>query len=165
MANRDVSASNPRLYPSFPIPAVSALIMHKENVLLIKRAASPGKGLWALPGGVVELGEDLKAALIREVKEETGLLVDVGDVFSVSQYVEIDNAGRTRYHYVILTFLCRVAGEPLTVPKTDAAEVAWFDVSNALKLKLTETTRLVLSKLHDHTNEIYLGTSVSRVCM
>ena len=86
-------------------------------------------------------------------------------MFSVSQYVEIDNAGRTRYHYVILTFLCRVAGEPLTVPKTDAAEAAWFDVSNALKLKLTETTRLVLSKLHDHTNEIYLGTSVSRVCM
>ena len=79
-------------------------------MLLVKRAHEPLKGEWSLPGGAVEVGETLEAALAREVLEETGLDVDVGPVVEVLDRIERDADGRVEYHFVIIDYLCRAVG-------------------------------------------------------
>ena len=138
-----------REYPEAPRVGVSALIRQGDMVLLVKRGAEPGKGCWALPGGLLELGEDLADAVKREVQEETGLLVEPTDIVAVQQYVE----GRVRYHYVLITFECEVRGGS-PKPGSDAVEVSWLPSGEALKLRLTDTTRRILSR----GNRVYLGT-------
>ncbi len=138
-----------REFPKAPLVGVSALIKEGDRILLVKRGAEPGRGCWALPGGLLELGEDLEAAVRREVREETGLEVDPLDVVAVQQYIE----GNVRYHYVLITFECRVrSGSPRA--GSDAADVSWFGLEDALSLRLTDTTRRVLLG----GGKIYLGT-------
>ncbi len=151
-----------RLYPSFPIPAVSALIIRNDEILLVKRGASPGKGLWSLPGGVIEVGEDAQSALIREVFEETHLKIEVDDLFAVLQYVELDPEDKVRYHYLILVFKCHAIGSSKPHPRTDALEVRWVKTSSALLYELTKTSRIILEKLHKSFDRLYLGTIISR---
>ncbi len=149
-----------RLFPQYPLPAVSALILNKSKsrVVLVRRGASPGRGLWSLPGGAIEVGEDLEEAVKREVLEETGLEVIVDDLFSVTQYVETSGKG-VRYHYVILTFVCYPKEEGVH-PRAggDALEARWISLSNVSDLELTKTTRAVLEKLTKGTKSVYLGS-------
>ena len=99
-----------RLYPERPIVAVGAVIFDGERVLLIKRANEPSKGEWSLPGGAVEVGESLEAALAREVREETCLDVTVGPVVEVLDRIRRDEIDRVKYHYVIVDYLCHPRG-------------------------------------------------------
>ena len=101
---------------------VGAVVIHEERVLLIKRGKEPLRGRWVVPGGTVELGETLEAALTREVLEETGLVVTPREVVTVFDRIERD-AGGVRYHYVIVDYLCDyVSGAPRAA--SDAEEVA-----------------------------------------
>lgn len=94
------------------------------KALIIKRAHEPRKGEWSLPGGLLELGESLQDAVRREIKEETSLDIDVGPVIETFDRVHRDDAGRIRYHFVIIDFVCWPGdGEP--VPGSDAEDVAW----------------------------------------
>jgi ADP-ribose pyrophosphatase YjhB (NUDIX family) len=93
-------------------------------VLLVKRAFPPRQGEWSLPGGQLELGESLAEGVRREVREETGLDVDVGALLEVFDRVHRDDAGRIRYHFVIADFLCAPTGGTLAAGD-DAAEVRW----------------------------------------
>jgi ADP-ribose pyrophosphatase YjhB (NUDIX family) len=99
------------------------------RVLLIRRGQEPLKGEWSLPGGAVELGETLEEAVRREVLEETGLVVEPVDVVEAFDRIARDEAGRVRYHYVLVDFLCRVKdGADLACPiacATDALEGRW----------------------------------------
>jgi 8-oxo-dGTP diphosphatase len=123
-----------REYPDAPIAGVGAVIVDERAsgepvVLLIRRAQEPLKGEWSLPGGAVELGETLEAAIRREVLEETGLPVDVVDVVKAFDRIVRDGDSRVRYHYVLVDFLCRVTGgaelaRPVTC-STDALEARW----------------------------------------
>lgn len=118
-----------REYPEAPIAGVGALIVQKgpdgnQQVLLIRRGQEPLKGEWSLPGGAVELGETLEQAIVREVLEETGLVVDVLDTVKAFDRISRDDAGRVRYHYVLVDFLCRVTGGSLACA-TDAVEARW----------------------------------------
>lgn len=103
---------------------VGAVIIDRTRVLLVKRGQPPLAGEWSLPGGAVEVGETLSAALQREVLEETGLLVDVGPVVEVLDRIHLDPSGRVEYHYVLIDYLCTVVGGHLEAG-TDAADVRW----------------------------------------
>jgi 8-oxo-dGTP diphosphatase len=139
-----------REYPESPLVGVGAVIVddshnfegHSSNsanrerrVLLIRRGQAPLLGEWSLPGGVVECGEKLRDAAAREAREETGLLVETGDMLGVYERVIKGDEGRVRYHYVLIDFLCRPMGGELKAG-SDAAEVRWFmrDELPALKL-------------------------------
>jgi len=137
-----------RQYPDRPIVAVGAVILDGDRVLLIQRGQEPLKGEWSLPGGAVEVGETLQAALAREVREETSLDVVVGPVVEVLDSIRRDPDGRAAYHYVIIDYLCRVRnGTPHTpVCGTDAADVRWVPLVELDSYHLTPVAAQVIRK-------------------
>jgi ADP-ribose pyrophosphatase YjhB (NUDIX family) len=102
-----------RSYPERPFLAVSAAIVRDGHVLLVQRARPPANGLYSLPGGVVEVGETLAEAIVREVCEETSLAIEPVALAGFREAISRDSAGRVERHFVILPFAARwLAGEP-----------------------------------------------------
>ena len=114
-----------REYPETPLIGVGAVVVEGGRVLLVRRGSEPLKGEWSLPGGLVELGESLEAALIREVGEETGLIVQPLELIELLDRIHRDGQ-RVRYHYVIADYLCRVTGGQLRAA-SDADAVRWVE--------------------------------------
>jgi ADP-ribose pyrophosphatase YjhB (NUDIX family) len=114
-----------REYPEVPFVGVGAVIVQDKRVLLIRRGQPPLLGEWSLPGGVLECGEALREATVREAHEETGLVVETLDMLGVYERVIRSDDGRVRYHYVLIDFLCRPIGGELRAG-SDAADVRWF---------------------------------------
>ena len=139
------TSDDTREYPPRPIVGVGAVILDSQRVLLARRGHAPLEGHWSLPGGMVELGEHLEAALVREVFEETGLRVDVGPVVKVLDRIERTADDRVTYHYVIIDYLCRSrGGQPAR--GSDAAEVCWADLADLAQYGLTEAATAVILK-------------------
>src|ERR1700752_2066288 len=100
-----------REYPESPLVGVGAIIIERGRVVLVKRGHPPLAGEGSIPGGVLEMGETLRQAAVREALEETGLTVETGELLGVFDRILRDADGRTRYHYVLIDFLChRTAG-------------------------------------------------------
>ena len=95
-----------RQYPERPIVGVGAVIVQDGKVVLVKRRHEPLAGRWSLPGGTLELGETLEVGVAREIREETGLEVEVGPLIEVFDRIMTDEAGRVRYHFVLADYLC-----------------------------------------------------------
>ena len=132
-----------RKYPESPLVGVGAVIINDGRVLLVKRGHPPLAGEWSIPGGVLELGETLREAAIREVQEETCLTVETADLLGVYDRVLRDEDQRTLYHYVLVDFLCRrVAGEPKAAG--DADEVGWFTPAEVARFALAKDTAEVI---------------------
>jgi len=132
-----------REYLDSPLVGVGAIIIENGRVLLVKRGHPPLVGEWSIPGGVLELGETLREAAVREAMEETCLSVEPTELLGVYDRVLRDDAGRTLYHYVLVDFLCRrVAGEARAAD--DADEVGWFTAVEAGALGLAEDTAEVV---------------------
>jgi 8-oxo-dGTP diphosphatase len=134
-----------REYPDRPIVGVGAVIIDHGRVLLVKRGSPPLLGEWSLPGGVVEVGETLRAAAAREAREETGLLVEAGEVLEVLDRIIPGENGRALYHYVLIDFLCRVTGGELR-NGGDAADVAWASSGELPPYKLEQPAMQVIGK-------------------
>ena len=107
---------------------MGAVVVRDGRALIVKRAHEPRKGEWSLPGGLLELGESLADAVRREIKEETGLDIAVGPVIETFDRVHRDDAGRIRYHFVIIDFVCWPDGGE-AVAGSDAEDVAWVSAS------------------------------------
>jgi len=124
------------------------VILDGDRVLLVQRGQEPLKGEWSLPGGAVEVGETLEAALAREVREETSLDVIVGPVVEVLESIRRDAGGRAEYHYVIIDYACRVrSGTPTAAARgTDAADVRWVRVDELDRYHLTDAALAVIRK-------------------
>ncbi len=146
-----------RDYPDRPIVGVGAVIVHRkdredrERVLLIKRGSPPLLGEWSLPGGVVELGETLRAAAEREAREETGLIVKAGDVIEVLDRIIPGREGAPQYHYVLIDFLCTVQGGELRAGG-DAADVRWAGESELAEYKLEQPAVEVIRKAFERSS-------------
>jgi 8-oxo-dGTP diphosphatase len=137
-----------RKYPERPIVAVGAVILDGDRVLLVQRGQEPLKGEWSLPGGAVEVGETLEAALAREVREETSLDVLVGPVVEVLDSIRRDADGRAEYHYVIVDYACRLpSGTPSAAARgSDAAAVRWVPVDELHRYRVTDAAIAVIRK-------------------
>ncbi len=112
-----------REYPTRPIVGVGGVVVHRQRVLLIRRGREPLKGQWSIPGGMVELGEELAAAARRELKEETGLDVDPLAVIAVLDRIQRVRR-RVKYHYVIVDYACRLRRGRLR-PASDVIDARW----------------------------------------
>lgn len=107
-------------------------------MLLVQRANEPWKGYWSIPGGVVHTGELLRDAVIREMREETGLEVEPLEVVEVFESISV------LFHYVVIDYLCRVAAGNLK-PGDDALDARWFSI-NALPENITAGAPAVIQK-------------------
>ena len=137
------SANSTRRYPARPVLGDGALILDQDRVLLVERGREPLAGYWSLPGGVVEAGERLEDAIVREVLEETGLAVRTGAIATVFERIIADAAGACEYHYVLIDFYCIIEGGELR-PGDDSRSVQWFDISALSDLPMTAGTREVI---------------------
>ncbi len=134
-----------REFPEVPLVGVGAIIVEDGCVVLVKRAHPPLQAEWSIPGGVLEVGELVREAAIREAREETGLTVEPGELLGVYDRVLRSPERRVQYHYVLIDFLCRrVAGD--LAAGSDAAEVRWFRREDLPALKLAEDTLDVILK-------------------
>jgi 8-oxo-dGTP diphosphatase len=134
-----------RLFPARPVVGVGAVIVDGDRVLLVKRAQPPLAGEWSLPGGAVEVGETLSAALQREVLEETGFLVEVGQIVEVLDRIHLDDAGRVEYHYVLLDYLCTTVGGHLGAGP-DAADARWATASELPAYRLSAQAMAIIAR-------------------
>ena len=134
-----------REFPETPLVGVGAIIIEDSRVVLVKRAHPPLQAEWSIPGGVLEVGELVREAAIREAREETGLTVEPGELLGVYDRVLRDADQRVQYHYVLIVFLCRrVAGD--LAAASDAAEVGCFTREELPGLNLAEDTVDVIRK-------------------
>jgi 8-oxo-dGTP diphosphatase len=128
-----------RLYPSQPVVGVGAIILRAGKILLEKRGNEPARGQWTIPGGVVEVGESLEAAVRRETKEETGLEVNAASLIDVVDQVHLDKAGKIEYHYVIIDYVVKATGEPKA--ESDADQLKWVSLGEVEVYDLTPSFR------------------------
>jgi len=135
-------------YPQHPIAAVGAVLVKNGAVLLVKRGYPPGKGMWAVPGGVIEVGESIEDAAVRELEEETGLRAEPRGIVWVTNVVVREGA-RVRYHYVIIDVLF----DSRTVkgflrPGGDAVDVAWMSMDEVVaRSDVSRTTKSLVEYL------------------
>ena len=134
-----------REFPSSPLVGVGAVVVHEGRVLLVQRGHEPAKGQWSLPGGLMDVGESLREAVIREVREETGLIVEPVELIELLERIHRDDH-RVRYHYVIADYLCLVVGGTLAAA-SDADAVRWvvraeWNSHSALRID-SITTRVI----------------------
>jgi 8-oxo-dGTP diphosphatase len=129
-----------RLYPNLPIVSAGAIIVRNGRILLEKRKNDPGRGKWSIPGGIVELGETPEQTVIREVQEETGLVVDSPELVDVVSPVTLDESGRVKYHFVIVDYLVKVKGGTARAA-SDAAKLEWIRLEEVEQRDLTKSFR------------------------
>jgi 8-oxo-dGTP diphosphatase len=135
-----------RAYPDRPFVGVGAVIVDETaRVLLVKRRFDPLAGQWSLPGGAVDVGETLEACVVREMREETGLDVEVGRVIEVFDRIMHDDEGRVQYHYVLVDYVCRPLGGTLAAA-SDVADVAWVAPDALADYRLTDKAIAVIAQ-------------------
>jgi len=144
-----------REYPKQPLVGVGGVVIHRQRVLLIKRGAEPLKHQWSIPGGMLELGEELAEGARRELKEETGLDVEPLEVIAVFDRILRDTGteggwslkgrGRVRYHYVIVDYVCRLKGGKLA-PASDVLDARWVRRQDLPEYHLTEMATHVVGE-------------------
>jgi len=134
-----------REFPSAPLVGVGGVVIEDGRVLLIRRGQAPLLGEWSLPGGLLECGETLREAVVREVLEETALAVEATTMLGVYERVTRSDDGRVRYHYVLIDFLCHRVDGALNAG-SDAAEAGWFLQHNLADLALPGDTLGVIRR-------------------
>ena len=140
-----------REYPGHPVVGVGAVVVRDGRALVVRRAHEPRKGEWSLPGGLLDLGESLVDAARREIREETGLEVELGPIIETFDRVHRDAEGRIRYHFVIVDFVCW-SNEGDAVAGSDAEAVAWVTAGEIDQYGVNAHAKAVIVK----------GLSISR---
>jgi len=121
------------------------VVIHEGRALLIKRGSEPLKDQWSIPGGTLELGESIQEGVRRELLEETGIEVRVGELIEVFDRIFRDAAGKIQYHFVIVDYLCeKISGE--AKPASDVTDTAWVREEDLWNYKLTEAATRVIRK-------------------
>ena len=147
-----------REYPKQPLAGVGAVIINEGKMILVKRGVEPGKGKWSIPGGLVELGETVREATVREAKEETDLDVEivVDRPLDAFDNIDIDEKGGLRYHYVLIQFLTRPKNGTLK-PSSDVSDAKWVPLQEVERYDLTKPFRKFFTKHKDELKEFSRG--------
>jgi ADP-ribose pyrophosphatase YjhB (NUDIX family) len=140
-----MTPADDRRYPKRPLVGVGALIFNRGRILMAQRGKEPLKGWWSLPGGALEIGESLDAAVRREVLEETGLEIEPVRVFEIFERIMRDAEGRPEYHYVLIDYVCRITGGTLRAGD-DVCRVEWVRPEGLKELQITEGTLDLIEK-------------------
>ncbi len=144
--------SESREYPVRPICGVGAFVRKGDAILLIRRGKAPRLNEWSIPGGAVELGETWREAARREVREECGIEIAVGDVLDAIDIIERDPDGRIRYDYAIVDFMATfLQGEPRA--NSDAADVRWVTRDVLDQYPMNPQTRKLLLRAFAFRNQ------------
>jgi len=132
-----------REYPAAPIVGLGAVVWHQGKVLMIRRGRPPRAGIWSLPGGAQLLGETVEEGIRREIREETGVEIELLGLLAVIDSVQHDADGRIVYHYTIIDYAARwLSGD--VQAGDDAADAAWFAPEELAGLELwAETMRVI----------------------
>ena len=134
-----------REYPELPVVGVGGVVIRDGCALLIRRGHAPLKGEWSIPGGTLEVGETIAEGIQRELLEETGMVVRVGEFIEVFDRIFRDRDGRIQYHFVILDYLCEaVSGEVRA--GGDVTEAVWAPEKELVKFSLTPAATRVIRK-------------------
>jgi len=141
-----------RQYPDRPVVGVGGVLIEKGRTLLIKRGSEPLLGQWSIPGGTLELGESLQEGVAREMREETGLEVQVQEMIEVFDRIflepeakVVDGKARPKYHYVIVDYLCeRLSGTPQA--GSDVTDLVFASEDELVNFHLTPTAMRVLRR-------------------
>jgi len=137
--------SNQREYPERPLVGVGGVVIAGGRALLIRRGGPPLAGQWSIPGGMLELGESIEEGVRRELQEETGIEVRVRDLIEVFERIIPGEGGRTRYHFVIVDYLCEmVRGEARAA--SDVTDVAWASEAELAQYGLTAIATRVIRR-------------------
>ena len=137
------AAKNKNAYPPCPLVAVGAVVFKNNCVLLVRRGQAPSEGLWAIPGGSVEIGETLQEAAEREILEETGIRIRAGKPIYTFDVIDRDAEGKIRFHYVIVDLAADyVSGQPAA--GDDAAEARWVSTHEISELEVSPPTLRLL---------------------
>ncbi len=147
-----------RDYPERPILGIGAAIVEGDRFVLVQRSQPPHQGEWSIPGGMLECGESLKEAAIREACEETSLEVEPVVLIEVFERIVRDTAGQIQFHYVIMDYLCRVKGGTLRAGE-DAADARWMRLAELDQLQVADGTMGVLKKALNAARELRLQQS------
>jgi len=147
-----------REYPKQPLAGVGAVIISEGKMILVRRGVEPGKGKWSIPGGLVELGETVRDAVVREAKEETGLDVEIVVDRPLDAFgnIDIDEKGSLRYHYILIQFLTRPKSGTLK-PSSDVLDAKWVPFEEVEKYDLTKPFRKFFTKHKDELKEFSRG--------
>ena len=152
-----------RAYPDRPFVGVGAVIVDRDaRVLLVKRRFEPLAGEWSLPGGAVDVGETLEGCVVREMREETGLEVEVGPVVEVFDRILLDLDGRVRYHFVLIDYLCRPIGGQL-VAGSDVADAVLADATTLSTYRMTPKAVSVIERALAMVPEAFSTSGVTNL--
>jgi 8-oxo-dGTP diphosphatase len=133
-------------YPPKPIVGVGAITIKDEKVLLVKRGVQPSYGLWAIPGGTLKLGENMRQCAEREMLEETSVKVKAGACVYVFDFIEHDDEGKIKFHFVVVDFAADyISGEPKGAD--DALEACWLSAEEIDKLPVAKNTLAALKSI------------------
>ncbi|MBM4314972.1 MAG: NUDIX domain-containing protein [Deltaproteobacteria bacterium] len=135
-----------REYPDSPRVGVGAVVLREGRVLLVRRGVAPADGLWAIPGGGLELGETLREAAEREILEETGIIIRAGEPVFTCDVCHRDDDGRVRFHYVIVDLAADYVSGELSAAD-DALEARWVAPDEIANLPATKTTVKLLKQI------------------
>ena len=137
-----------REYPPAPLVAVAAVVLDDDGrVLMVERGRPPSQGMWALPGGLLDMGEAVRDGVVREVREETGAEIEVVELVDLFEPIHRDADGRIRYHFVVIDFWAHFRGGTVA-PDDDAEQAAWVSLARLEDLPMEEATRRVVRKGH-----------------
>jgi len=136
-----------RIYPQTPLLAAATAIWRGEKILLAKRSLTPNEGSWAMPGGMVEVGEKLEQAAVREVREETALSIQDPMFLRFHEIIIKDNDQKIQRHYVLAIFAA-VSASGIAVAGDDAAAIGWFRLDELSTISLTENSEVFIRESH-----------------
>ncbi len=132
-------------YPDRPCVAVGAVVFKGNRVLLVRRGRPPSQGLWAIPGGKVDLGETLQAAAEREIHEETGIVISARQPIHTFDLLEKDGSGRIRYHYIIVDLIADYVSGAIRAGD-DALDACWASPGDMDSLSVNPATASLLQR-------------------
>jgi 8-oxo-dGTP diphosphatase len=135
-----------REYPDHPRVGVGAVVLRNGLILLVRRGVEPALGLWAIPGGGLNLGETLQEGAEREILEETGIVIRAGAPVFTCDSFERDEDGRVRFHYVIVDMSADYVSGDIRAAD-DAVEARWVSPAEIRSLSATKTTLKLLRQI------------------